>query len=111
MAKLSLNLDSRSLKNGMAHVRLRINHKGTSAFVGTDVYVEPEYFISGSLYDPIHRKAYLAIEKREKITRLVRQVDEWLADVDRAELAKLTATEIKERACGRSPEAETFLAW
>lgn len=102
MAKLSLNLDSRSLKNGMAHVRLRINHKGTSAFVGTDVYVEPEYFIAGSLYDPIHRKAYLAIEKREKITRLVRQVDEWLADVDRAELATLKAKDIKERACGRA---------
>ena len=98
MATLSLSIDERYLKNGMAQVRLRINHKGTSAFVGTGIYVEPQYFISNSLYDPVHRKAYLAAEKREKITSIVRQVDEWLTEVDQVELATLTAKDIKERA-------------
>ena len=98
MAKLSLNLDERTIKNGMAQVRIRINHKGTSAFVGTDVYVEPAYFIAGSLYDPIHRKAPMAVEKREKIARIVRQFDDLLLDIDSSELAALTAKDIKERA-------------
>ena len=99
MAKLSLNLDERTIKNGMAQVRLRINHKGTSAFVGTDVYVEPAYFIAGSLYDPIHRKAPMAVEKRDKIASIVRKFDELLLDIDPNELATLTAKDIKERAC------------
>lgn len=60
MAKISLNLDERSVKNGMSHIRIRINHKKSCAYVSTGIYVEPQYFISGSLYDPIHRKARLA---------------------------------------------------
>ncbi len=99
MAKLSLNIDERTVKNGMAHVRLRINHRGTSAFVSTGVYIEPQYFIPNSLYDPVHRKAYLAAEKRDKIAGIVRRIDEWLSEVDRDELQTLTATNIRERAC------------
>lgn len=116
MAKLSLNLDERSIKNGMAHIRMRINHRGTSAFVGTGVYVEPEYFIAGSLYDPIHRKAYMAIEKRDKVAALVQQVDEWLHDVNPSELAGMTATDIRERALAcvhakPTSSPDDFLAW
>ena len=100
MAKLSLNIDTRSEQNGMVPVRLRINHKATSAFVPTGVKVEPQYFIAGSLYDPIHRKAYMAVEKREQIARLVKRFEEYLLEVDRNELAQLTANDIKERVCG-----------
>lgn len=97
MAKISLNLDERSMKNGMAHIRIRINHKKSCAYVSTGVYVEPQYFIPGSLYDPIHRKGYLAIEKREQVAKMVRKLDEWLAEADRQELARLSAKDIKER--------------
>ena len=100
MARLSLNIDTRSEQSGMVPVRLRINHKATSAFVPTGVKVEPQYFIAGSLYDPIHRKAYMAVEKREQIARLVKRFEEYLLEVDRNELAQLTANDIKERVCG-----------
>lgn len=120
MAKLSLSLDTRTKKNGMCPIRLRINHKGTSAFVGTGVSVEEQYFIAGSLYDPIHKKAYMAIEKRDAVSRFVRQFDEFLADIDRTELARMTATDIKERVCGqvsspivvtKTPTTTDFLAF
>ena len=99
MAKISLNLDSRTIKNGMAHVRMRINHKGTSAFVSTGVYVEPQYFNADSLYDPINRKAQMFAVKRDRIAALVRQVDDFIAETDRAELETMTANDIRERAC------------
>lgn len=101
MARLSLSLDTRTVKNGMMPIRLRINHKGTSAYVSTGVSVEEQYFIAGSLYDPIHRKAYMAAEKRDQLSRFVRQFDEFLTDIDREELNRLTATNIKERVCGQ----------
>ena len=102
MAKLSLSLDQRSEQNGMQSVRMRITQKGTSAWVHTGVKVEPQYFQSGSLYDPIHRKAYMAVEKREQLTRIVRQVEEYLADVDPSALERMTANEIREAALGIS---------
>ena len=105
MARLSLSLDLRTKKNGMRPIRLRINHKCTSAFVGTGVLVEEQYFNAGSLYDPIHRKAYMAAEKRDKLSRFVRQFDEFLADVDKSELSRMTANNIKERVCGQVPVA------
>lgn len=99
MAKISLNLDLRTIKNGMAHVRLRINHKGTSAFVGTGVYVEPQYFNSESLYDPIGRKSQMFAVKRDKIAALVRQVDDFIVETDRASLARMSANDIRNAAC------------
>jgi hypothetical protein len=102
MAKLSLSLDQRSEQNGMQSVRMRITQKGTSAWVHTGVKVEPQYFQSGSLYDPIHRKAYMAVEKREQLTRIVRQVEEYLADVEPSALERMTANEIREAALGIS---------
>lgn len=100
MAKISLNLDERSMKNGMAHIRIRINHKKSCAYISTGVYVEPQYFIPGSLYDPIHRKAKMAVEKRERVADFVRKADEWLVEIDPQELERLTAKDIKERVYG-----------
>ena len=99
MAKVSINIDERSLKNGMAQMRIRINHRGTSAFISTGVYIEPQYFNDGSLYDPIHRKAYMAVEKRERVAELVKMIDVFLSDIDKNELTSLTAKDIKERVC------------
>lgn len=98
MAKLSINLDERSVKNGMAHVRIRINHGKSAAYVSTGIYVEPQYFNPGSLYDPVNRKAYMAAAKRDKIVQIVRQLDEWLVDQDPEQLAQMTAKDIKDRA-------------
>ena len=97
MANLRLYLDTRTKKNGMCPIRLRINSAGTSAYVATGVSVEEQYFIDGSLYDCIHRKAPMAVEKRDKVARLVRQFEEFMTDMDEVELSRMTAREIKER--------------
>ena len=98
MATITLNLDERTIKNGMAQVRIRISHRGTNCFVGTGVYIEPQYFKPSSLYDPVHRKAHMAVEKRERITEQVHAIDDFILSVDRAELATMTANDIRDRA-------------
>lgn len=98
MAKLTLNLDERSMKNGKAHVRIRISHKGTNCFIGTGVYVEPQYFIGTSLHDPLHRRTPHALELREQISMLVQQIEDWLVTMSKAELSQMTANDIRERA-------------
>lgn len=98
MAKLSLNLDTRSSRNGTGQIRLRINHRGTSAFVGTGVYVDPQFFIAGNLYDPIRSKAPMAMTLRDKVARVVRAVEELIAETDKATLNGMTATDIREQA-------------
>lgn len=100
MARLKLDIDTRCLKNGAAQIRLRINHKGTSAYVGTGVYVEPRYFIGSSLYDPVSRKAPTAAIVRERVGQMVGRVDEFLNDTDRSVLDRMTATDIREAALG-----------
>ena len=100
MARLKLDIDTRCLKNGEAQIRLRINHKGTSAYVGTGVYVEPRYFIGSSLYDPVSRKAPTAAIVRERVGQIVGRVDEFLNDTDRSVLDRMTATDIREAALG-----------
>ena len=100
MAKLSLNLDTRSSRNGAGQIRLRINHKGTSAFVGTGVYVEPQFFIAGNLYDPIRSKAPMSMTLRDKVSRVVRAVEWFIADTDKVTLNGMTATDIREKALG-----------
>ena len=102
MAKLSLDIDTRSLRNGEAQIRLRISHRGTNAYYGTGIYVDPQYFISGSLYDPIHRKARLAVEKREQIATIVRKFEEYLAEVDRDYLLNMSAKDIKSHVSGEN---------
>ena len=100
MARLKLDIDTRCLKNGAAQIRLRINHKGTSAYYGTGVYVEPRYFIGSSLYDPVSRKAPTASVVRERVGQMVGRVDEFLNDTDRSVLDRMTATDIREAALG-----------
>ena len=100
MARLKLDIDTRSLKNGAAQIRLRINHKGTSAYYGTGVYVEPRYFIGSSLYDPVSRKAPTAAVVRERVGQMVGRVDAFLNDTDRSVLDSMTATDIREAALG-----------
>ena len=95
-----MDIDTRCLKNGAAQIRLRINHKGTSAYYGTGVYVEPRYFIGTSLYDPVSRKAPTAAVVRERVGQIVGSVDEFLNDTDRSVLDRMTATDIREAALG-----------
>ena len=100
MARLKLDIDTRCLKNGAAQIRLRINHKGTSAYYGTGVYVEPRYFIGTSLYDPVSRKAPTSAVVRERVGQMVGLVDEFLSETDRSVLDRMTATDIREAALG-----------
>ena len=100
MARLKLDIDTRCLKNGAAQIRLRINHKGTSAYVGTGVYVEPRYFIGSSLYDPVSRKAPTAAVVRERVGQMVGRVDEFLNETERSVLDRMTATDIRDAAIG-----------
>ena len=100
MARLKLDIDTRCLKNGAAQIRLRINHKGTSAYYGTGVYVEPRYFIGSSLYDPVSRKAPTAAVVRERVGQMVGRLDEFLNDTDRSVLDRMTATDIRDAALG-----------
>lgn len=95
-----MDIDTRCLKNGAAQIRLRINHKGTSAYVGTGVYVEPRYFIGSSLYDPVSRKAPNAAIMRERVGQMVGRVDEFLNDTERSVLDRMTASDIREAALG-----------
>ena len=106
MAKLSLTLDTRSSRNGTGQIRLRINHRGTSAFVGTGVYVDPQFFIAGNLYDPIRSKAPMAMTLRDKVARLVRAVEEFIAETDKATLNEMSATDIREKALGSGTESQ-----
>ena len=96
MARLRLDIDTRSLKKGAAQIRLRINHKGTSAYYGTGVYVEPQYFVGSSLYDPVSRKAPTAAVIRERVGHMVGRVDEFLNETDRSVLDRMTATDTYE---------------
>ena len=111
MATITLNLDERTIKNGMAQVRIRISHRGSNCFIGTGVYVEPQYFQPSSLYDPVHRKAQMAIEKRERITEQVHAIDDFILSVDRAELATMTANDIRDRAGVGRTKSEDNSVW
>ena len=100
MASIVLRLDERSVKNGMCPVRLRISHQHQSAWVGTGVAVEPQFFRSDSLYDPIANRAYMAKEKRESLAVYVRKWDEGLFDLLHADggveqLNQMTAAQLK----------------
>ena len=97
MATITLNLDERTIKNGQAQVRIRISHRGSNCFIGTGVYVEPQYFQPSSLYDPVHRKAQMAVEKRERITEQVQTIEDYLLSVSREELAHMCANDIRDR--------------
>lgn len=100
MASIVLRLDERSVKNGMCPIRLRISHQHQSAWVGTGVAVEPQFFRNDSLYDPIANRAYMAKEKRESLAVYVRKWDEGLFDLLHADggseqLNQMTAAQLK----------------
>lgn len=97
MAKITLNLDERSMKNEKAQVRIRISHKKTNCFISTGVYVEPRYFQPDTIHDAVHRKAPMAAQLRMQISEQVQRIEDWLADVDREELTKMTANDIRDR--------------
>ena len=119
MAKLSLSLDERSQRNGMQLIRLKITNKGTNAFAGTGVYVEPEYFVKYSLYDPIRGKAYMAAEKREQVRLFVKKFEDVMASMEPSELGQTMAKEIKALALASEKKQPVhvvddscdFLAW
>ena len=81
MATITLNLDERTIKNGMAQVRIRISHKGTNCFIGTSVWIEPQYFQPDTLHDAVHRKAQMAADKRLRISEQVQRIEDYLDDV------------------------------
>ena len=119
MAKLSLSLDERSQRNGMQLIRLKITNKGTNAFAGTGVYVEPEYFVKYSLYDPIRGKAYMAAEKREQVRMFVKRFEDVMSAMEPSELDQTMAKEIKALALASDKKQSVqavddsgdFLAW
>ena len=82
----------------MQQIRLRITNKGTNAFAGTGVWVEPQYFAKYSLYDPIRGKAYMAAEKREQVRIFVKRFEDVMAAMDPVEFDQLMASEIKKMA-------------
>ena len=109
MATITLNLDERTIKNGMAQVRIRISHRGTNCFIGTGVCVEPQYFQPSTIHDPVHRKAQMSYEKRERIVDQVNAIEDFLTDVDRAELAQMTANDIRDRVGAFTRKSRTIV--
>ena len=100
----------------MQQIRLRITNKGTNAFAGTGVWVEPQYFAKYSLYDPIRGKAYMAAEKREQVRLFVKRFEDVMAAVDPVELDQTMAKEIKALALAYDKkhtvqDSDDFLAW
>lgn len=85
MASIILRLDNRTNKNGMQQVRLRISHKGTNAWHPTGVWVEPMFFDGKNLYESISKRAPMAMYKRELLAGIVRQYDEAMFDLQRAD--------------------------
>lgn len=88
MASIILRLDERTTKNGMQQVRMRISHKGTNAWHPTGVLVEPVYFNGTNIYEAISKKAPMAMYKREKLAGIVRQYEEGVFDLLRADGGK-----------------------
>lgn len=101
MATISLKIDDRTLMAGQAQLRIRIAHRKSQAYVGTQVYVEPQYF-TGDMYQPIKSKAARWKEKTEQVAVQVRKFEETIFDLSRSGmLDEMTATDIKEYVLGK----------
>lgn len=85
MATISLKIDDRTLRAGQAQLRIRIAHRKSQAYVGTQVYVEPQYF-TGDIYQPIKSKAARWKEKTEQVAVQVRKFEETIFDLSRSGL-------------------------
>ena len=101
MASIVLRIDERVVKNGMSPIRVRVSHNHTAAWYQTGVSVEPSCFQSGSIYDPIGRRAYMAAEKRAKLLEMVRRWDDGLMELQKADggdeqIARMNATELRD---------------
>ena len=112
MASIIFRLDERTNKNGMHPVRLRIIHKGTSAYVPTGVYVEPVYFNGSNLYEVISKRAPMAMFKREKLAGIVRQFEEGVFDLLRADggqdqMEQMTANDLRSYIFGERKKKQT----
>lgn len=88
------------MKNGMQQVRLRISHRGTNAWHPTGVWVEPVFFNGSNIYDAISKKAPMAMYKKEQLSGIVRQYDEAMFDLQRADggvsqLEQMSAKELR----------------
>ena len=84
----------------MQQVRMRISHRGTNAWHPTGVWVEPVYFNGSNIYDAISKKAPMAMYKKEQLSGMVRQYDEAMFDLQRADggtaqLEQMTANDIR----------------
>lgn len=101
MATISLKIDDRTLRAGQAQLRIRIAHRKSQAYVGTQVYIEPQYF-TGDIYQPIKSKAARWKEKTEQVAKQVRKFEEIIFDLSRSGLLdEMTATGIKEYVLGK----------
>ena len=112
MASIIFRLDERTNKNGMHPVRLRIIHKGTSAYVPTGVYVEPVYFNGSNLYETISKRAPMAMFKREQLAGIVRQFEEGVFDLLRADggqdqMEQMTANDLRSYIFGERKKKQT----
>lgn len=112
MASIIFRLDERSIKNGMAPVRMRISHKGTNAWHPTGVVVEPVYFNGSNIHEAISKRAPMASFKREQLANLVRQYEESLFELQRSDggasqLEQMTANEMRAYIFGEKPRKQT----
>ena len=111
MASICLRLDERTEKNNMYQVRIRISHGRMSAWHPTGVWVEQKCFKNDSLYDPIDRRAYMYLTKKEQLAVMVRKYDEAVFELTRADcgeetLANMTATELRDYVFGSKQRAK-----
>lgn len=112
MASIILRLDDRTVRNGMQQVRLRISHKGTNAWHPTGVWVEPVYFNGSNIYDAISKKAPMAMYKKEQLSGILRQYDEAMFDLQRADggsaqLEQMSAKELRAYIFGEKARKQT----
>lgn len=111
MATISLKIDDRTLKAGQAQLRIRIAHGKSQAYVGTHVYVEPQYF-TGDMYCPIKSKAAQWKEKTEQVEKWVRKFEETIFDLSRSGvLDEMTATDIKEYVVGKKKTQKSAVSF
>ncbi len=104
MATIKLNLDNRSLKDGMANIRIRICARQSNAFINTGIRVEPKFFIKGVLYEAINPKAYNYKQKREALAAQIRRFEEGLFQIEQADreaYLQMSANDIRDAIMGR----------
>lgn len=98
MATLTLNIDLRQEKNGMAPIRIRINHRGTSAFYKTGISVEPRYFDGQHMDEPILSRAVNADEKNRRLSDMVTRFSNAILSIKnnlRYDIDTMTATDVR----------------